>query len=125
MILVFGTFVNAAGMTEPSHDVDAPLARETGTQLDGSDVTALYAGGLLVTPGLSLVACGWAVSGTFQQNRVPQSLRKCRSLLLRGFINMNCFTSLMATCALCLSDWARESQNQFPESCAALLRSQI
>jgi hypothetical protein len=39
---------------------------------------------------------------------------------------MKYFTRLfIATCALCLAGWAQESQNQFPESYVALLRSDI
>jgi hypothetical protein len=39
---------------------------------------------------------------------------------------MKYFTSLfVATCALCLCGWGQESQNQFPESYVALLRSDI
>ncbi len=59
LILVFGAFVNAAGMTEPvmmwMHRWHARLGLGSMVPV----VTALYAGGLLIIPGILAVACGW------------------------------------------------------------------
>ena len=60
LILVFGAFVNAAGMTEPvmmwMHFWHARFGLSSMVPI----VTALYAGGLLIIPALLVVACGWA-----------------------------------------------------------------
>ncbi|HEX4758677.1 MAG TPA: cytochrome c oxidase assembly protein, partial [Terracidiphilus sp.] len=60
LILVFGAFVNAAGMTGPvmmwMHQWHARLGLSSMVPI----VTALCAGGLLVIPGLLVAACGWA-----------------------------------------------------------------
>src|SRR5260370_39568695 len=57
--MVFGAFVNAAGMTEPvmmwMHRSHARLGLGSMVPV----VTALYAGGLLIIPGILAVACGW------------------------------------------------------------------
>ena len=59
LILVFGAFVNAAGMTEPvmmwMHRWHARLELRSMVPI----VTVLYAGGLLIVPGISAGACGW------------------------------------------------------------------
>jgi ferredoxin len=58
LILVFGAFVNAAGMTEPVmmwlHHWHARLGLSSMIPV----VTALYTGGLLIIPILA-IACGW------------------------------------------------------------------
>ena len=60
LILVFGAFVNAAGMTGPvmmwMHHWHARLGLSSIVPI----VTALYAGGLLIVPGILAAACGWA-----------------------------------------------------------------
>jgi cytochrome c oxidase assembly factor CtaG len=60
LILVFGAFVNAAGMTEPMmmwiHHWHARLGLNSTIPI----VTALYAVGLLIIPGIFAAACGWA-----------------------------------------------------------------
>jgi hypothetical protein len=60
LILVFGAFVNAAGMTEPvimwMHRWHARLALHSILPV----ITALYAGGLLIVPAILAAACGWA-----------------------------------------------------------------
>jgi hypothetical protein len=60
LILVFGAFVNAAGMTGPvmmwMHHWHAKLGLSSMVPI----VTALCAGGLLVIPGLLVATCGWA-----------------------------------------------------------------
>ena len=57
LVLVFGAFLNAAGMTEPvmmwMHQWHARL----GSMLPV--VTVMYAAGLLIAPALLAVACGW------------------------------------------------------------------
>jgi hypothetical protein len=57
--MVFGAFVNAAGMTGPvmmwMHRWHARLGLGSMVPV----VTALYAGGLLIIPGILAVACGW------------------------------------------------------------------
>ena len=59
LILVFGAFVNAAGMTEPvmmwMHHWHARLEFRSMAPI----VTALYAGGLLILPAILAAACGW------------------------------------------------------------------
>jgi polyferredoxin len=59
LILVFGAFVNAAGMTAPvmmwMHHWHARLGLSSIVPI----VTALYAAGLLVIPGLLVAACAW------------------------------------------------------------------
>ena len=59
LILVFGAFVNAAGMTEPVmmwiHHWHARLGLSSMVPI----VTALYAGGLLIIPGILAAVCGW------------------------------------------------------------------
>ena len=59
LILVFGAFVNSAGMTEPvmmwMHHWHARLKLSSIFPI----VTALYAGGLLIIPGILAVTCGW------------------------------------------------------------------
>ncbi len=59
LILVFGAFLNAAGMTEPvmmwMHRWHARLALSSMVPV----VTALYAGGLLIVPAILAAACGW------------------------------------------------------------------
>jgi cytochrome c oxidase assembly factor CtaG len=59
LILVFGAFVNAAGMTEPvmmwMHQWHARLGLSSMVPL----VTALYAVGLLIVPAVLVAACGW------------------------------------------------------------------
>jgi cytochrome c oxidase assembly factor CtaG/ferredoxin len=59
LILVFGAFVNAAGMTEPvmmwMHHWHARLEVRSMAPI----VTALYAGGLLILPAILAAACGW------------------------------------------------------------------
>src|SRR5580658_5985769 len=60
LILVFGAFVNAAGMTGPvmmwMHHWHARLGLSSIVPI----VTALYATGLLIVPGFLAAACGWA-----------------------------------------------------------------
>ena len=57
LVLVFGAFLNAAGMTEPvmiwMHQWHARL----GSML--AVVTVMYAAGLLIAPALLAAACGW------------------------------------------------------------------
>jgi ferredoxin len=59
LILIFGAFVNAAGMTEPVmlwiHRWHARLGLNSLVPL----VTALYAGALLLLPAMLVAACGW------------------------------------------------------------------
>jgi cytochrome c oxidase assembly factor CtaG/ferredoxin len=59
LILVFGAFVNAAGMTEPvmmcMHHWHARLRLSSMLPI----VTVVYAGGLLIIPGILATACGW------------------------------------------------------------------
>jgi ferredoxin len=59
LILVFGAFVNAAGMTEPvmmwTHHWHTRLGLSSIVPI----VTALYVGGLLIIPTMLAVACGW------------------------------------------------------------------
>ena len=59
LILVFGAFVNAAGMTEPvmmwMHHWHARLEFRSMAPI----VTSLYAVGLLILPAISAAACGW------------------------------------------------------------------
>jgi len=59
LILVFGAFVNAAGMTEPvmmwMHHWHARLGLHSMVPV----VTVLYVGGLLIIPGIVAAACGW------------------------------------------------------------------
>jgi cytochrome c oxidase assembly factor CtaG/polyferredoxin len=60
LILVFGAFVNAAGMTGPvmlwMHHWHARLGLNSMVPI----VTAIYVGGLLIIPGLLVTACTWA-----------------------------------------------------------------
>lgn len=76
LILVFGAFVNAAGMTGPvmmwMHDWHAKLGLSSMVPI----VTALYAGGLLVIPGLLVAACGW-VSRHWAQASVTWKEASC------------------------------------------------
>jgi cytochrome c oxidase assembly factor CtaG len=59
LILVFGAFVNAAGMTEPVmmwiHHWHARLGLSSMVPI----VTVLYACGLLIVPAMLAIACGW------------------------------------------------------------------
>ena len=59
LILVFGAFVNAAGMTEPvmmwMHHWHGRLELRSMVPI----VTVMYAGGLLIIPMISASACGW------------------------------------------------------------------
>ena len=59
LILVFGAFVNAAGMTEPVmmwiHHWHARLELSSMVPI----VTLIYAVGLLIVPAISASACGW------------------------------------------------------------------
>jgi cytochrome c oxidase assembly factor CtaG/ferredoxin len=60
LILVFGAFVNAAGMTGPvmlwMHHWHAKLGLSSMIPI----VTAVYAVGLVIIPGMVVAACGWA-----------------------------------------------------------------
>jgi len=60
LILVFGAFLNAAGMTEPvmmwMHRWHARLELSSMVPI----VSVLYAGGVLIIPGILAAACGWA-----------------------------------------------------------------
>ena len=59
LILVFGAFVNAAGMTEPvmmwMHSFHARLGFSSMVPI----VSMLYAIGVLIIPGILATACGW------------------------------------------------------------------
>jgi cytochrome c oxidase assembly factor CtaG/ferredoxin len=59
LILVFGAFVNAAGMTEPvmmwMHHWHSRLGLRSITPI----VTAVYVGGLMIIPGILAAVCGW------------------------------------------------------------------
>ena len=59
LILVFGAFLNAAGMTEPvmmwMHQWHARLRLSSIVPI----VTVMYVGGLLIIPGMLAGACGW------------------------------------------------------------------
>jgi len=59
LILVFGAFLNAAGMTEPvmmwMHQWHARLQLSSIVPI----VTVMYVGGLLIIPGMVVAVCGW------------------------------------------------------------------
>jgi hypothetical protein len=59
LILVFGAFLNAAGMTEPvmmwMHHWHARLGLTSIVPI----ITGFYAGGLLIIPAILAAACGW------------------------------------------------------------------
>ena len=57
LVLVFGAFLNAAGMTEPVMMWMHQWHSRLGSMLPV--VTAMYAAGLLIVPALLAVACGW------------------------------------------------------------------
>ena len=64
LILVFGAFVNAAGMTEPvmmwMHHLHALEHARLGLSSMVPIVSVLYACGLLIIPAILAAACGWA-----------------------------------------------------------------
>ena len=64
LILVFGAFANAAGMTEPvmmwMHHLHALEQARLGLSSMVPIVSALYACGLLIIPAILAAACGWA-----------------------------------------------------------------
>ena len=68
LILVFGAFVNAAGMTGPvmlwMHQWHARLGLSSMVPL----VTAFYAAGLLIVPAMLVAACGWFSLRSAQTN---------------------------------------------------------
>jgi cytochrome c oxidase assembly factor CtaG len=87
LILVFGAFVNAAGMTDPvmmwMHQWHARLGLSSMVPV----VTAAYIAGLLILPGILAVACGW-VSLRWAQASVPWKDLTCSftlSLVPVGF----------------------------------------
>ena len=64
LILVFGAFVNAAGMTEPvmmwMHHLHALEHARLGLSSMVPIVSVLYASGMLIIPGILAAACSWA-----------------------------------------------------------------
>jgi cytochrome c oxidase assembly factor CtaG/polyferredoxin len=74
LILVFGAFLNAAGMTEPvmmwMHRWHAQLGLSSMVPI----VTAMYAVGLLIIPGILAAVCGWASVRWAQANAAWKDL---------------------------------------------------
>jgi hypothetical protein len=74
LILVFGAFVNAAGMTGPvmlwMHQWHARLGLSSMVPL----VTAFYAAGLLIVPAMLVSACGWFSLRSAQTNSAWKEL---------------------------------------------------
>jgi cytochrome c oxidase assembly factor CtaG len=74
LLLVFGAFVNAAGMTGPvmmwMHQWHAELGLSSMVPV----VTVFYVLGLLIIPGILVAACGWASRCRGQLNLTPISI---------------------------------------------------